>query len=179
MSNLSIKDILETEFKSIESGGKSKKKEKKIKNCLGPQRHGLKKARLLLKKQRLEQCQPRNKLYMNRIEFESKDERDEEEKVEAEIERLIKFSEHSGSRIAGSVTVVQHNHKTKRAYTPKCRRISDKSEGKKKPKQNNSNSLFTDQDFETFAKEYFGNSEPINQTTLDNKRKTDEKAEYS
>ena len=45
-------------------------------------------------------------------------------------------------------------------------------------KKSQESSVFTDQDFENFSKEYFGLSDPINKKTSEKKKKKQEDDEY-
>jgi len=189
MSEASVKSILDKEFRNFEKGGKSKiGKKKKIKDCLGPERHGLKKQKLKLKRQRSAENAPKKRLFLaaaadHQYIGDDVSEKSDDITIEESVKNLMRLSQFSGSKLTGSSKVVEHNMKSKRNYEPKCRQMNEfYSSGKKKrnnARDKSSSTLFTDEDFEKFSKEYFGKSEPINSKTIQNKRKKAEEAEYN
>ena len=79
-----------------------------------------------------------------------------------------------------SSTVNEHQLASKRSYIPKCRLMKEggRMTSKMKKAKSAEASVFSEQDFEDFSKEYFGFSEPVSQKTIKAKRKKQEEDEY-
>ena len=170
----SLKSILDEEFRLLESktSGKPKKNFKKVSEVLGSKKHGLKKQRMKIKRKRLELSAPKSKLYLNAVTTE--DEQSSNARVEKNLERLMTLSKFSGAKLAAGAgdKILSHNIGTKRYYEPKEKAIMEKLEGKKKPQdEDEERAAFTEEDFESFSREYFCNSGPINRQNLEMKKK--------
>jgi len=175
MSGL-LKRELEREFAELEksksSFGGKRSTNKKLTDKLPTNRHGIKKN---LKRLKEENSRPKfgnsaKKFKFSFLELESKKNSDEKDqaKVEAGVEKLLRMSKSSGS---SSVVFEQHD-KLNRHYIPKSRNFMEKFAKKKKKEPEGT--VFTEEDFEKFAKEYFVNSKPVNSTTLVSKPRFDE-----
>ena len=182
MSGL-LKRELEMEFAEIgrqTSGTSSKKANKKTKliEKLPSNRHGIKKQ---MKRLKNANSRPKygpsvKKLKFSFLELQSKQNLadDQAAKVEAGVQKLLSLSnayKASSSSVANAGDVVQHHQKMQRHYVPKSREFMEKFSQKKQKVEDSTGTVFTEEDFEKFAKEYFVNSKPINQTTLVTKSK--------
>ena len=177
MSGL-LKRELEREFAQLEKAKSSegrKRPNKKLAEKLPTNRHGIRKNR-----KRLQEGNSRpkfggsagKKLKFSFLELESKKNSDEknEAKVEAGVAKLLNISKSSRSSAASAV--FEQHEKLHRHYIPKSRNFLEKFQKKKKVEPEGT--VFTEEDFEKFSKEYFVNSKPVNSTTLVSKPRFDE-----
>ena len=178
-----LKRELEMEFAEMErreSGFSSKKKKNsKLVDKLPSNRHGIKKQMKRLKEQN---SRPKfgapstKKLKFSFLELHSKQniaERDQAT-VESGVQKLLglsKASRASSDKVSSAKAVVDHNERTKRHYVPKSREFLEKFSKKKKPETDSNGTVFTEEDFEKFSREYFVNSKPLHPTTLTTKSK--------
>lgn len=193
---MSVKSILDAEFSQMKSGNEKKKKGSKLSKVQevkrAHQRHGLKKQRQKLLEERRTVSAPRrgNTAYWSHAPepghggTKGEGERDAAT-VEENVRQLMAMSAATGAALAATSaagSISQHHLASKRTYSPKCRLIADRMEGKLsskwKKKQQENSTVFSDQDFEDFSKEYFGFSEPISSKTIQKKRKKQEDEEY-
>ena len=89
------------------------------------------------------------------------------DKTDEKIQKLISLSNDFGIKAVPTKTIIEHTHKSKRHYEPKSRTFLPNLKPKKKSE---STSIFSEEDFERFSKEYFVNSDTINKTTLEKKK---------
>jgi len=192
MSCNSLKSVLDAEFSEMVTEKKKKvsKMSKVAEVRRVHQRHGLKKQRQTLLKERRLASAPRKggqtPYFSHSLEpvTAEEDARLEAEKrsrlAEENAKALLSLSAISRSRSTAGIN--EHQLSGKRSYTPKCHSIVDKVMGKhnnaKLKKKSQESSVFTDQDFENFSKEYFGFSDPINKKTSEKKKKKQEDDEY-
>lgn len=175
-----LKRELEMEFAEMErreSGFSSKKKNSKLVDKLPSNRHGIKKQMKRLKEQN---SRPKfgapatKKLKFSFLELHSQQniaDRDQAT-VESGVQKLLGLSEASRAstdKVSGAQAVVEHTERTRRHYVPKSREFLEKFSKKKKPETNGT--VFTEEDFEKFSREYFVNSKPLHPSTLVTKPK--------
>jgi hypothetical protein len=181
MSGL-LKRELEIEFAEIErqNSGFSGKKKKgtKLVEKLPSNRHGIKKQMKRLKdaNNRPKYGPSVKKFKFSFLELQSKQNLADTQaaKIEAGVQKLLNFSnasKASSSSVANAKDVVQHHQKTQRHYVPKSREFMEKFSKKKQKVEDATGTVFTEEDFEKFAQEYFVNSKPINSSTLVTKSK--------
>ena len=98
------------------------------------------------------------------------------DKTKENIEKLLALSENSGAKMSSSSAqaIIEHSVKSKRHYEPKSRKFLNSLKPEKKAEQT---SIFSEEDFETLSKQYFCNSDPLNQMTLERKREREQKLE--
>ena len=169
MSSL-LKRELEKEFAELEkrghvNGGKSKSR--KLVDQLPTTRHGIKKTMKRLKTEKSSS----KKMKFSFLELQSKEKinREKQEKVELGVRKLLGLSEASKS-VTSASEIVEQNNKLRRQYEPKSRKFLEKF-GPKKKVEESSGTVFTEEDFEKFSREYFVNSKPIHPTTLVSKKR--------
>jgi hypothetical protein len=80
-------------------------------------------------------------------------------KTQANIEKLLKLSASTAAKGLAVNSILEYTEVGKRSYEPKGRTLLDRPAKSKKQKVESS--IFTDQDFEKFSREYFVNSKPI------------------
>ena len=86
------------------------------------------------------------------------------DKTNDNVQKLLALSESAQMSSCSKSNIINHTDKSKRHYEPKSRNFL-KNLKRSKPKKESS--LFTEEDFDRFSKEYFLNSEPINKSSLD------------
>ena len=86
------------------------------------------------------------------------------DKTNDNVQKLLALSESAQMSSSSKSNIINHTDKSKRHYEPKSRNFL-KNLKRSKPKKQSS--LFTEEDFDRFSKEYFLNSEPINKSSLD------------
>ena len=86
------------------------------------------------------------------------------DKTNDNVQKLLALSESAQISSCSKSNIINHTNKSKRHYEPKSRNFL-KNLKRSKPKKESS--LFTEEDFDRFSKEYFLNSEPINKSSLD------------
>ena len=167
---------LEKEFAELERRSTASRKtttKKKLSEQLPTTRHGIKKQmkRLKAENSRPKFGGPSKKIKFSFLELQSEDRaaKAKKEKIEEGVKKLVGLSK-SAKTIVKASTVVEHNEKHQRRYVPKSR-IFKEQFNKKKPSSEGSGSVFTEEDFERFSREYFINSKPIHPTTLVTKPK--------
>ena len=85
------------------------------------------------------------------------------DKTKDNVQKLLAFSETTQLNSTSKSNIIEHNNKSKRHYEPKSRNFLKNLKGSRVKKES---SLFTEEDFDRFSKEYFLHSEPINKSTL-------------
>ena len=83
------------------------------------------------------------------------------------VRKLLIFSNPSKVSVNPTETIIDLTMKTKRYYEPKCRTFLKNLKPEKKVEPT---SIFSENDFEKFSKEYFLNSNPISRATLEKKK---------
>jgi len=186
MSGMSVKSVLDAEFSQMNSEKKKKvsklSKVKEVKRV--HQRHGLKKQRQKLREERqLASVPRRGSTWSHAPEAAETHVPDPAAVAEANARRLLAMSAALSGVSTGAIN--EHQLASKRTYTPKCRLMEEKMRGgkamtstMKKRQAAEGATLFSDQDFEDFSKEYFGFSEPVSQKTIKARRKKQEDDEY-
>lgn len=179
MSSL-LKRELEKEFAELEkrghvNGGKSKSR--KLVDQLPTTRHGIKKTMKRLKTEKSLPKSSSKKMKFSFLELQSKEKinREKQEKVELGVRKLLGLSEASKS-VTSASEIVEQNNKLRRQYEPKSRKFLEKF-GPKKKVEESSGTVFTEEDFEKFSREYFVNSKPIHPTTLVSKKRFEDEDE--
>ena len=86
------------------------------------------------------------------------------DKTNDNVQKLLALSESAQISSCSKSNIINHTNKSKRHYEPKSRNFL-KNLKRSKPKKESS--LFTEEDFDRFSKEYFLNSEPINKSSVD------------
>ena len=91
------------------------------------------------------------------------------DKTKENIEKLLALSENSGAKLSSSSAqaIIEHSVKSKRHYEPKSRKFLNSLKPEKKAEET---SIFSEEDFQTLSKEYFCNSDLLNQMTLERKK---------
>lgn len=170
------KEFAELEKRSNDFKNKTTKK-RKLSEQLPTTRHGIKKQmkRLKAENSRPKFGGPSKKIKFSFLELQSDDRaaKAKKEKIEEGVKRLVTLSKSTKSIVKAS-TVVEHNERLQRRYVPKSRLFNEQF-SKKKSADEGSGTVFTEEDFEKFSREYFINSKPIHPSTLVTKPKfTDE-----
>lgn len=174
-SNISLKSIVEEEFKAMEAAsgsGAKPKKLKKVEQVLGSNRHGLKRRRIKEKRQRQRQSAPKPNIFISGFP-DPEDANRDANAVEKNVEKLMRLSAFSGTKMAGNDTVrklVDAARTSKRTYEPK--EVIKATKAKKTKPDPDDSTVFTEEDFAAFAKEMkFANSGLINRSNLEKKKK--------
>ena len=102
--------------------------------------------------------------YRNLHFFISEKDLENSDKTNDNVQKLLALSESAQMSSCSKSNIINHTDKSKRHYEPKSRNFL-KNLKRSKPKKESS--LFTEEDFDRFSKEYFLNSEPINKSSLD------------
>ena len=105
--------------------------------------------------------------YRNLHFFLSEKDLENSDKTNDNVQKLLALSESAQMSSCSKSNIINHTDKSKRHYEPKSRNFL-KNLKRSKPKKESS--LFTEEDFDRFSKEYFLNSEPINKSSLDKMR---------
>ena len=165
------KEFAELERRSTDSN--NKKAKRKLSEQLPTTRHGIKKQmkRLKAENSRPKFGGPSKKMKFSFLELQSdaKAADVKKEKIEEGVKKLVGLSK-AAKAIVKASTVVEHNEKLQRRYVPKSRLFKEQF-SKKKPSSDVAGTVFTEEDFEKFSREYFINSKPIHPSTLVTKPK--------
>lgn len=161
MSKAFLKGELDKEFRSLERQQSNPSKHRKLE--IEPQStscHGVKKA---LKRSKPKQFNYKNASPLNLNKILSKQNQQNSDKTKDNVQKLLAFSETTQVNSTSKSTIIEHNDRSKRHYEPKSRSFLKNLKGSRAKKES---SLFTEEDFDRFSREYFLNSEPINKSTL-------------
>jgi len=161
MSKAFLKGELDKEFRSLERHQTNQSKNKKSNvETQSTSRHGVKKAQRRLKSNHNNTKTTaffRPKKMIERSHEES-------DKTNENIQKLLVLSETVQLNSSSKSNIINHTEKSKRHYEPKSRNFIKNLKGHKPTKES---SLFTEEDFDKFSKEYFLNSNPINKSSLE------------
>lgn len=161
MSRAFLKGELDKEFRNLERHRSNPSKNKKsdielqTTSC-----HGVKKAS---KRSKPKQSGYKSIAPLDLKKILSKQNQQNSDKTKDNVQKLLAFSETTQLNSTSKSNIIEHNNKSKRHYEPKSRNFLKNLKGSRVKKES---SLFTEEDFDRFSKEYFLHSEPINKSTL-------------
>jgi len=162
MAKAFLKGELDKEFSNLEHINiKPSKNKKSIIEPKSTSCHGVKKATKRSQSKHLNAKSTRS--FIGQKNFIHKDP-ENSDKTNDNVRKLLALSESSQMSSCSKSNIINHTDKSKRHYEPKSRNFL-KNLKRSKPKKESS--LFTEEDFDRFSKEYFLNSEPINKSSLD------------